>query len=321
MDIDAKDTSDAPAEPQTKEFALSYHEVEGSTSWALGEDTGSDEVTVILSGVVEGSNVPAAKLSAVLTAIEHIGARDDYDTLPSITMYVFSGSARLTLFELGSMFGKIYVAPRSAMTREADWSRPCITACRLLLGLNAAPPETMGPGNRPKPRAGRERGPVINIATDGSVCGGRGGGGSYGWVCEDGTYGMGPVDTTDILVAEIKAVTAALYHANPYRNIRILTDSKPAITHIERSAIDISGVGNTRNVTKALRKLHERMEKHASVEIVWVRAHNGNPLNDGADRLARMARQTKDGVSLSAQAEIAQNIVDDVISELNRTGE
>ena len=264
----------------------------------------------------------------MLTSIEYIQARHDYGTLPRITLYVFSTTVRQQLFELGSMFGKIYIPARSAMVHLEQWSQPGMAACRELLGAPTPEPvvKAVEATEAKERRKARERSgapyalKTITIATDGSVCGGRGGGGSYGWIDENGAYGMGPVSTLDILVAEITAITVALHSAPLTHRVRIHTDSKPAIAHIKASAKELSGAGRTRNVTKALRKLHERIEKHAAVEFVWVRAHNGNILNDGADRLARMARQTVSGVSEDARAEIAQNIAADVVNALAAKG-
>jgi ribonuclease HI len=316
MEINAKDISDTPDAPSAKEFVLSYCTHDGQVSWALGEDTGTDEVTVILTDSCTTDDLHSAKISAVLTAIDHIQARSDYDTFRQISLHVYSSGVRQELFELGNMFSNIYIPPRSAMTHETEWSRPCISACRELLGFE----DLLGKaedGEESSP-TGRRR-EYVTIGTDGSVCRGRGGGGSYGWIADDGSYGMGPVDTLDILVAEISAITAALHHIPLRKHVRILTDSKPAIRHIERSAHDLSQVGNNRGATKALRLLHARMELHAGVQIIWVRSHSGVILNEGADRLARMARQTKDGVPAEKRAEIAQNIAADVIEQMDKS--
>lgn len=141
-------------------------------------------------------------------------------------------------------------------------------------------------------------GPVV-VATDGSV---RGKITGYGWLASTGEYGLqGFRHSTKLigpktaLVAELRAIGAAVQKLRG-RDITVLSDSKLAVAMVKRwmagddvlpegySAYRMSG--KTPGLVRAQRMIYEERDR---ITAVWVKGHRGEPLNEGADALARLA--------------------------------
>lgn len=141
-------------------------------------------------------------------------------------------------------------------------------------------------------------GPVW-VATDGSV---RGRITGYGWLASSGEYGLqGLRHSTKligpkvVLVAELRAIGAAVRQLRG-RNITVLSDSKFAVATVKRwmAGDDVlpegyavyRESGKTPGLVRAQQMIYEDRD---SITPVWVKGHRGEPLNEGADALARLA--------------------------------
>ncbi|MCV7281737.1 ribonuclease H [Mycolicibacterium flavescens] len=152
-------------------------------------------------------------------------------------------------------------------------------------------------------RRGLLRRPVTQepvwVATDGSV---RGKVTGYGWLASTGEYGlMGfrhsrkQIGPNVVLVAELRAIAKAVQYLRG-RDITVLSDSKLAVAMVQRwMAGDdvlpdgysrVRDNGRTPGLVTAQRMIFAERDR---IHPVWVKAHAGEPLNEGADALARLA--------------------------------
>ncbi|BBX18674.1 ribonuclease H [Mycolicibacterium duvalii] len=137
------------------------------------------------------------------------------------------------------------------------------------------------------------------VATDGSV---RGKFTGYGWLASSGEYGLqGFRHSTKligphvVLVAELRAIGAAVQKLRG-RDITVLSDCKPAVAMVRRwlAGEDLlpegytayRESGRTPSLVRAQRMIFEERDR---ITPVWVKGHQGEPLNEGADALARLA--------------------------------
>ena len=154
----------------------------------------------------------------------------------------------------------------------------------------------------------------VVVATDGSVERGRRGAGA-GWVNSWGEYGHLKVDTSDIRVAEVAAIAHALSHTSKTATrVTVRADSRAAIA----VAIQALRFGPTTGPVQVPAKMHQHVVaiheagKRLTVRVEWVRAHNGDPMNETADRLAVLARRAiRAQLDPAAVEETAQQIVAD----------
>ncbi|WP_142062301.1 RNase H family protein [Pseudarthrobacter sp. B4EP4b] len=131
------------------------------------------------------------------------------------------------------------------------------------------------------------------IATDASIVPGKAGAGiaavaSDGMVWQDRLPG-----TCDITWAELKAIHAAITH-HPGKDLLVLSDSQGAVAFANGTAIPAQA--RMRRLAAQIQAL--RADR--AIEITWVRAHNGHPLNEAADAMARHARRAAAPAALAA---------------------
>lgn len=149
-----------------------------------------------------------------------------------------------------------------------------------------------------RPMKPREAGPVC-VATDGSV---RGKFTGYGWLASSGEYGlMGfrhskkQIGPKVVLVAELRAIGKAIQELRGC-DIKVLSDSKLAIAMVKRwmvgdfvlpegYTIDRDS-GKTPGLVIAQQLIFAERDK---IDPIWVKGHQGDFLNEGADALARLA--------------------------------
>lgn len=153
----------------------------------------------------------------------------------------------------------------------------------------------------------------VCVATDGSV---RGKFTGYGWLASSGEYGLQGLQHSTkligpqvVLVAELRAIGAAVQKLRG-RHITVLSDSKLAVEMVTQW-MDGSDVlpdgyatyresGKTPGLVRAQQMIYEERNR---ITPVWVKGHQGEPLNEGADGLARLASRYALGDSMLDGAE------------------
>lgn len=127
---------------------------------------------------------------------------------------------------------------------------------------------------------------------------------SWGFVASTGAYGAGVsapstavVGRERVLVGELRAVYWALKAVPDVAPVLVLVDSAYAIQWLQRWQSGDRGMPNGYSLdrvdgrTAGLVELAEILRERADlVRMEWVRAHQGVPLNEGADELARRCR-------------------------------
>lgn len=149
--------------------------------------------------------------------------------------------------------------------------------------------------------------PPLTVAADGSV---RGRCCGYGWLASDGQYRLrGKIDSRRIVgrrittVTELRAIDDAV-RSLTRRHLTIYCDNSFAVAMARKwmAGEDILPEGYTTErdggtpagLVVAQRRLHRNRER---LDIRWTRSHQGEPLNEGADALARLASRFVKGNS------------------------
>ena len=223
--------------------------------------------------------------------------------------------------ELGRVQILVKLAPTSALRRHAEEIAVLLPGVSLRVPTDADQPlmkaaaAGLAADLLPKPPA--DMSPVV-VATDGSV---RGKVTGYGWLASSGDFGLlgfrhstRQVGTSVVLIAELRAINDAVRRL-PYRHLTVLTDSRPAITMLQRwtAGDDVLPDGYTTERRKGSAGLVEaqrrvRLHQHR-IDVQWVPGHQGNLLNEGADALARLASRYVQGNSGLSGAEYRERAV------------
>ena len=154
----------------------------------------------------------------------------------------------------------------------------------------------------------------LSVATDGSV---RRGGSGYGWLASDGRYGLRGNDSPRtikrqaVLLSELGAINDAVrpLKAQP---LALFSDSTTAVEAVQQWAAgrDVLPAGCQRTILgrpSPLLAMQERIyENRDRLSVRWIKAHCGDPLNEGADGLARLASRYGRGDSGLTKREYAE---------------
>lgn len=141
----------------------------------------------------------------------------------------------------------------------------------------------------------------ITVATDGA-CTGNPGPAGWAWVIDDTRWQAGSLGAGTNNIAELEAIRRVLTAAPDHTPLRILTDSEYALNAITKWARGWARAG-WRTKSGQPVKNRARIEaitttianRAGTVNIEWVRGHNGHPLNEAADQLAvRMVKLAPD---------------------------
>lgn len=131
----------------------------------------------------------------------------------------------------------------------------------------------------------------VVIGTDASKSNGR----ETGWafVTSDGRLRSGVIETTDIDRGEFHAVTCAVkrYQYTSCKVLDILTDSWEVYKTINFPEEWLPG-RIKQHAVRCLSTINATRGDGVTVRVHWVRGHNGNILNDFADRAAVSARRS-----------------------------
>jgi ribonuclease HI len=187
-----------------------------------------------------------------------------------------------------------------------DWWIECPThADRPLMEAAAAGLLDITPAHLvPPPSLRAADGGTVTVATDGSV---RGRCAGFGWLASSGDYGLAGyrssskrVGTQPVLVAELRAIGAAVC-ALPRRHLTVLSDSQPAVAMVDRwkrgeptipANYPAEETDRDHGLHAARRRIYVERDR---IELRWVPGHSGDPLNEGADALARLGSRFRRG--------------------------
>jgi ribonuclease HI len=186
-------------------------------------------------------------------------------------------------------------------TAATDWwlERPSHTD-RSLVELAAAELESARLSLPPLPM---DRGP-ITVATDGSVRRQHAG---FGWLASSGEHGLAGfvsssnrVGTNPVLVAELCAIGSAVCGL-PRHRLTVLSGSTAAVVMVNRwkqgdfvlpAGHPVVESTSEWNLIAMQRRIHAERSR---IALRCVRGHCGEPLNEGADALARLASRYRRG--------------------------
>jgi ribonuclease HI len=190
--------------------------------------------------------------------------------------------------------------PGSSIEWPGVTGEPLMQAARA--GLVPPVVETPQPETAPAPPAAPPPPPDLSpltVATDGSV---RGSVTGFGWLASDGQFGMlgfrhrrKQVGTKVVLISELRAIGDAVRNLR-YRPLTLVSDSKLAIQMVTQwmNGDDVLPPGYTTERADgkpaglvAARRLIDAQRDR--ITPLWVKGHKGEPLNEGADALARLA--------------------------------
>lgn len=251
--------------------------VDDQAAWAFRYDTGPSGSGLIESGS-EGDGLFAA-LSAALRAAPVHGR-------PVVLWVYGSSEARSAIAEVAPSLGRIRVNGGAGSWGTVDGAmahQAREAAIALLPDHDRARAATRLPST-PMRR--------VTVATDGSA--GHGGWGAA-WIGDTGAYGTDAEDdcgrgNSRARYAEFHAVAAAL-EAHPFkRPLRILTDCLALIETVEKHRAQTPTYAQAASLPRPLARIMVAL-RGRDVEFEHVRAHQGNVLNQGADRLAVNARR------------------------------
>ena len=177
-------------------------------------------------------------------------------------------------------------------------------AARTALLIDAPEPE---PAPAPPPEEPPADLSPVWVATDGSV---RRKFTGLGWLASNGGYGMlgfkhstKQIGANVVLISELRAIGDAVRKLRG-RDITLMSDSRLAVAMVKRwmdgevvlpeGYTTERGDGKQAGLVQAQRLIHAQRER---LTPMWMKGHRGEPLNEGADALARLASRFATGTS------------------------
>ena len=135
--------------------------------------------------------------------------------------------------------------------------------------------------------------PRLNIATDASMTSPTHDIAGVAWVAEDGRHATKVLDIggSGILIAELWAIHDVFRSIHRAQKLMIHTDSQPALhAFTNRDEILSNRHKHSQRKIEVIEAIVREMEGR-DVIIGWVKGHNGHPLNETADKLAKFSRR------------------------------
>lgn len=258
-------------------------------AWSVLSTPGGDIVPEIVArGVVSEHTTPHADHDLVRATLEHATALAA-EMEDVVDVVVFNQPYRELLAGMPSD-PLLNVLPLSRINYRDQHRLAALEDLRQRLG-------------RARPVAAS----VIEVATDGAYHPHRGGG-AYGWLAGNGEHSFGSARVRFALDAELVAILSAVRAQPSGCTVQMSTDSRDAIAIINCRGAD----ARWRPSSLRLADLILLQRRRLTVRLRWVKGHAGDAMNDGADRLARLARTGGHWwTPRHAQQTIAAGIVND----------
>lgn len=144
----------------------------------------------------------------------------------------------------------------------------------------------------------------VTVATDGSV---RGKYAGTGWLSSSGEYGLDGfwsspkrVGSDPVLVAELRAIGSAVSTLTRH-HLTVLSDSQCAVAMVRRWQhgewrMPAGYPAEPSARKRCLHAVRQRIcDDRDRLDVRWARGHCGEPLNEGADALARLGSRYRQG--------------------------
>ena len=192
-----------------------------------------------------------------------------------------------------------YTGHLAAILPDVGLERPTASSRRL---VEAARETVRQIGAEPDAPASSALEAVI-VAADGSVRGKHAG---FGWLTSTGEYGLGRfrcgvklTGPMPVLVAELRAIGAAC-QAFAGRQVKVSSDSRQAVAMATRWmrgewVMPAGYYGDADGRCRLAVMAQHICAERDRIDVRWVRGHCGEPLNEGADALARLGSRHERG--------------------------
>lgn len=270
------------------------------TGWAILRSTASG--VTVTRGIEPGGINRDTRRKLTLAAVDEAVALG-FAEEQIVDLMIYNAPARNELTNLGQMFSLVHVTQRESI----DFDHDTYQQVRANLTEDVSARSTGSAATAPRK--------LMVAASDGGYHA-HFGGGAYGWVRDDGKFGYGTARGVDsALEAELHGLLNLVKHTPAGSNLLVLVDSRAAIDVVNLEGVTSRGAEVSGKAFALVERIVWFRANRVDFRLEWVKGHDGHPLNDGADRLARLSRQSTDfGTPQSTVRTIAQAIVDDALA-------